>query len=129
MGGLNILVVDDSSVMRRMIIRSLDSSGLSISEVHQAANGQEALDLLGQKPFDLAFVDVNMPGMNGEELVEKVRATPAISKLLVIVVSTEGSETRIARLRKHGACFVHKPFNPESIKGLVAGMLGGTHVV
>jgi len=129
MSGLNILVVDDSSVMRRLIIRSLDLSGLSIGEVHQAANGQEALDLLGQKPVDLAFVDVNMPGMNGEELNEKVRGTPAISKLPVIVVSTEGSETRIARLRNHGARFVHKPFSPASIKGLVAGMLGGAHVV
>ena len=125
---LNVLVVDDSGVMRKMIIRSLKTSGVDVGQVHQAANGQEALDLLGRETVDLAFVDVNMPVMNGEELIERVRRDPAISALPVIVVSTEGSETRIARLRAHGAQFVHKPFSPETIRQTVTGMVGSAHV-
>jgi two-component system chemotaxis response regulator CheY len=125
---LNVLVVDDSSVMRRMIIRSLNTSGLSLGTVHQAANGQEAFDLLQRENVDVAFVDVNMPVMNGEELIEKVRETPAISHLPVIVVSTEGSETRINRLQDKGARFVHKPFSGDAIRTVVTGMLGGTDV-
>ena len=116
---LNILVVDDSAVMRSMIIRTLQMSGVELGEVHQAANGQEALVVLDQHWHDLALVDINMPVMNGEELIECIRQKPAIADLPIVVISTEGSETRIERLQQHGAKFVHKPFTPETIQQII----------
>ncbi len=116
---LNILVVDDSAVMRSMIIRTLQMSGVELGEVHQAANGQEALVVLDQHWLDLALVDINMPVMNGEELIECIRQKPAIADLPIVVISTEGSETRIERLQQHGAKFVHKPFTPETIQQII----------
>ena len=67
---LNVLVVDDSAVMRAMIIKTLRLSGLPLGEVHEAANGQEGLGTLDEHWIDLVLVDINMPVMNGEEMIE-----------------------------------------------------------
>jgi two-component system chemotaxis response regulator CheY len=121
---LNVLVVDDSSVMRAMIIRTLRMSGLPLGEIHEAANGAEALRLLDEHWIDLALVDINMPVMNGEELVEKVRQNPETQDLAVVVVSTEGSMTRIEKLKELGAGFVHKPFSPEILREAIVDITG-----
>jgi len=121
----NILVVDDSSVMRAIIIKTLRLSQLPLGEVYEAANGQEALKLLEGKWIDLALVDINMPVMDGEEMIKRLRQNPATADLPVIVVSTEGSETRIGGLVQKGAGFVHKPFTPESLRGIILKTLGG----
>lgn len=125
--GLNVLVVDDSSVTRAMIVKTLRLSGLPVEQVHQAANGAEGLKLLEEAPVDLALVDLNMPVMTGEEMIERLRADPQTADLPVVVVSTEGSFTRIALLRKMGAEFVHKPFTPEALREMVAEVTGVTH--
>ncbi len=124
---LNILLVDDSSVMRSMIVKTLRLSGLALGEVYQAANGEEGLRLLGAEPVDVALVDLNMPVMNGEEMIERMRQSPALAELPVIVVSTEGSFTRINLLRKKGAEFVHKPFTPEDLREMVQEVTGASH--
>jgi two-component system chemotaxis response regulator CheY len=121
---LNILVVDDSSVMRSMIIKTLHMSGLPLGEVHQASNGQEGLQVLDSTWIDLALVDINMPIMNGEEMIEKVRENTTTTDLPVIVVSTESSEARIEMLQKSGVGFVHKPFTPEILRKTIVGMTG-----
>ncbi len=113
---LSVLVIDDSAVMRSMIIRTLGMTGVPVAEIHQAADGAEGLEQLSQNWIDLALVDINMPVMNGEEFIERVRAEPETRDLSVVVVSTEASETRIARLRAGGAGFVHKPFRPETLR-------------
>jgi two-component system chemotaxis response regulator CheY len=123
---LNILVVDDSAVMRTMIIRSLRIAGLDLGEVSQAANGKEALAVLDSKWVDLAIVDINMPVMNGEEVIDHIRASPTISDLPIVVVSTEGSTVRIDSLRKKGVEFVHKPFTPEGLRRTIVSMTGVT---
>ncbi len=122
---LNILVVDDSSVMRSIIIKSLRLSQLPLGEVHEATNGQEALRVLEGNWVDLALVDINMPVMNGEEMVSRMRQNPATADLPVIVVSTEGSDTRKEGLKRKGAEFVHKPFTPETLRDAVLKTLGG----
>ncbi len=122
---LNILVVDDSSVMRSIIIKSLRLSQLPLGEVHEATNGQEALRVLEGNWVDLALVDINMPVMNGEEMVSRMRQNPATADLPVIVVSTEGSDTRKEGLKRKGAEFVHKPFTPETLRDVVLKTLGG----
>ena len=120
----NLLVVDDSSVMRKMIIRSLRLSGLPLGDVHEAADGQQGLDVLDRHWIDLALVDLNMPVLNGEEMIERVRQRPELADLPIVIVSTDHSETRAARLRGSVSGFVHKPFTPEQLRDTISGVLG-----
>jgi len=122
---LNILVVDDSSVMRAMIIKTLRLSQLPLGEVLEAPNGQEALRVLDGKWIDLALVDINMPVMDGEEMINRLRQNPVTEDLPVIIISTEGSETRKEVLMQKGAGFVHKPFTPETLRDTILKTLGG----
>lgn len=121
---LNVLVVDDSSVMRSMIIKTLRLSGVPLGEILEASNGKEGLDLLEENWVDLALVDINMPVMNGEEMIDRVRENPEMASLPVVVVSTESSETRIETLQKKGAKFVHKPFTPEALGRTIVNVTG-----
>ena len=123
---LRILVVDDSPVMRKMVIRVLGMSGLPIEAVHEASQGQEALDVLARdRGINLGLFDVNMPVLNGEQLVEQIRAEPHTAGLPVVMVSTEGSAERIARLKKLGAAFIRKPFGPEALLDAIISATGG----
>jgi two-component system chemotaxis response regulator CheY len=124
---LNVLVVDDSSVTRAMIIKTMKMAGLPLGEVYQAGNGREGLDQLADHGVDLALVDINMPVMNGEEMIERIRENPEWESLPVVVVSTEGSQTRIERLQQKGARFVHKPFSPETVREIIAEITGMQH--
>ena len=121
---VNILVVDDSAVMRSMIQKTLLLSGLQIGEIHQAGNGREGLDALESKWIDLVIVDINMPVMNGEEMIDQMHARSETKEIPTVVVSTEGSQTRIERLQRRGVRFIHKPFSPESIRDIIKEMLG-----
>lgn len=121
---LNILIVDDSAVMRGMILKSLHMSGVPLGEVHQAANGQEGLDCMNDNWVDLIFADLNMPVMNGEEMIDRMQETPDKEDIPIIVISTEGSETRIERLKQKGITFIHKPFTPEIIRDTINDLTG-----
>lgn len=123
---LNILVVDDSAVMRSVIIKTLRLSGLPLAHIYQAANGAEALDVLDENWIDLALVDINMPVMDGEEMIDRVRSNPDIEDLEIVVVSTESSETRIDSLRQKRVEFIHKPFPPETLREIVLRKTGVT---
>lgn len=123
---LRILVVDDSPVMRKMVIRTLNMSGLPIEAVHEACQGREALELLAKEEgINLGLFDVNMPVLNGEELVMLVRAEPKTADLPVVMVSTEGSAERIERLKRLGAAFIRKPFGPEALLDAIISATGG----
>lgn len=122
---INILIVDDSGVMRSMVQKAMQLSGLAIGEVHQACNGQEGLAALEGHWIDLVVADINMPVMNGEEMIERMQAQPDLKAIPTIVISTEGSRTRIARLEKQGVRFIHKPFSPEMIRDTLKEVLGG----
>jgi len=121
---LTILVVDDSTVMRAMIIRILRLTGLSIGQVCEASNGKEALSTLDATPVDLALVDINMPIMNGEELIDSIRRNQTTADLPIIVVSTESSVERVDRIRQKKVEFVHKPFTPEVLRRMVLQLTG-----
>ncbi len=124
----NVLVVDDSAVMRTMVIRTLKMSGVPLAAVHEASNGEEGLRTLGAEWVDLLLLDVNMPVMDGEEMLRRVRANDDTRDLAVIVVSTEGSETRLAALHDLGATIVHKPFAPETLRDTILRVTGVTDV-
>ena len=121
---VNILVVDDSVVMRSMIAKTIKLSGLKLGEIHQAANGQEGLEALNQNWIDLVVADINMPVMIGEEMIDRMREASEFRDIPIVVVSTEGSKTRIERLQQKGARFIHKPFTPEAIRDTVKEFLG-----
>jgi two-component system chemotaxis response regulator CheY len=123
----NVLVVDDSAVMRAMIVRTLRLSGLPLGEIHEAGDGEEALVRLGDSWVDLMLLDINMPIMNGEQVIDRLRADPETADLKIIVVSTERSDARIERLAAKGAAFVHKPFTPETLRDAILRTTGLTH--
>jgi len=121
---LNVLIVDDSAVMRAIIIKTMRISGLPLGEIYQAANGKEGLDALSQHWIDLVIVDINMPVMNGEEMIDCMLENPDSKDIPTVVVSTEGSQTRIKRLQLKGVRFIHKPFSPEIIRDTVKEITG-----
>lgn len=121
---INILIVDDSAVMRAMILKTMRMANLPLGEIHQAANGQEGFDILNQHWIDLVIADINMPVMNGEEMIDRMQENPDIRDIPIIVVSTEGSEKRIERLQHKGARFIHKPFSPEIIRDTIRDITG-----
>jgi two-component system chemotaxis response regulator CheY len=126
----SILVVDDNRMMRGMVARAVGMSGLNIARVVEAGDGAQALEAMRRQWIDLVLLDINMPVMDGEEFLTQVRADLALRATMVIVVSTESSLPRIARLKAQGAGFIHKPFRPEqlvaAVDELMAGLQGGT---
>ena len=124
----NVLIVDDSKIVRQVIAKTLRIAGVQVNEVHEASNGQEALAVLGQHWIDLVFADINMPVMNGAELIERMSADTMLKSIPVVVVSTEGSATRIEQLKSKGiSAYVRKPFTPEEIRQAVDEVMGGQH--
>jgi two-component system chemotaxis response regulator CheY len=122
---LDILLVDDSPVTRKMVRRAIGLCGLEIGSIIEAGDGAEALSRLTEHKVDLVLADINMPVMNGMELVERMNADQELSKIPVIIVATPISEQRIERLLDIGArAYLSKPFRPEALKDLVLEILG-----
>lgn len=121
----NVLIVDDSETVRSVIIKTLGLAEVPTNEIHQAANGKEALEILGNNWIDLVFADINMPVMGGIEMVEKMAKDGILQTIPVIIVSTEGSATRIDQLKQKGvSAYIRKPFTPEIIKKVVEEVTG-----
>ncbi len=121
----NILLVDDSATVRAVISKALTLAGVDINELYQAGNGQEALTVLQESWVDLVFCDISMPVMDGEELVAEMKRTGMIESVPVVIVSSAGSEPRVARLKEDGVRdYVQKPFTPERIREVVDSVMG-----
>ncbi|HXK61370.1 MAG TPA: response regulator [Acidobacteriota bacterium] len=121
---LNVLVVDDSAVMRAIVIKTLHLSGVALGQIYEAKDGEQALRVLDENWVDLALIDINMPVLDGMDLIERVRQNPETSDLSIIVVSTESSETRIEKVQRRGVAFVHKPFTPETLRQAILRATG-----
>jgi two-component system chemotaxis response regulator CheY len=121
---LNVLIVDDSAVMRSMVLRTLQMTDLPLGDVYEAGDGQEGLAMLGDRRIDLAIVDINMPVMDGEEMIQRARENADTAGIPIMIISTEGSQTRISRLIQSGVRFVQKPFTPEILCDVVAELAG-----
>lgn len=122
---LSVLIVDDSPVMRSFIRRVMALAGFAGTEVHEAHDGASALDVLRAYPVDLVLSDINMPGMNGSELLRNMRAEPAFERIPVIVVSTDSSRRRVETMRDMGADgYLSKPFQPELLRGELERVFG-----
>ena len=121
----NILIVDDSKIIRSVIKKTLTIAEVPVNGFYEAGNGQEGLQIMSDNWIDLVFADINMPVMTGIEMIEKMAADDQFTKIPVIVVSTEGSKTRIEELVQKGAkAYVRKPFTPEVLKSVVSEVMG-----
>jgi len=125
--GLDLLVVDDSPVTRKMVRRAIGLCGIEVSEVQEAGNGAEALEKLAAHRFDLVLADINMPVMNGVELVERMARDPDLASIPVVIVATPMSQQRVDHLLDTGArAYIAKPFRPEALRDVLAQILGTT---
>jgi two-component system chemotaxis response regulator CheY len=121
-----ILIADDSAIVRSMVKKALGMAGLPLGEVHEAANGREALEVLSRHWVDVVFADLNMPEMNGTELVERMSQDAMLVSTPVVVVSSEHSQAKIEELKRKGIrAYVKKPFRPESFREVVEAVLAG----
>lgn len=122
---LNVLIVDDSTVVRKIISKTLKLTGIPINEMHDASNGKEALEVLNDEWIDIVFTDINMPVMGGVKMIEKMNQDGMMQTIPVIVISTEGSETRIEQLSQQGVkAYLRKPVTPEKLRDVVKDILG-----
>jgi two-component system chemotaxis response regulator CheY len=122
--GSNILVVDDSAAIRKILQRVLRQTGMEIGDIHEAGDGQEALGLLKTTKVQLVLSDINMPNMDGLRLLEALKSSPDWAPIPVVMITTEGGEAKVAEAVKLGAAgYVRKPFTADEIKEKLAGIL------
>lgn len=121
----HILIVDDSILMRTALKRTIDMVGIETESITEAANGAEALEVLANKPIDLILTDLNMPEMNGIELIHRLKETTEYANIPVIVITTESNAVRIEDLLSEGVeNYLHKPFTPEEFRDTITRSLG-----
>ncbi|MGA2419647.1 MAG: response regulator [Candidatus Acidiferrum sp.] len=124
---LKVLIVDDSSVMRKIVERALRQAGLDLTEVLEAANGAEGLAAAGKGTLDMIFSDINMPVMDGLEFLRNLANIECAKGVPVIMITTEGSEARVVEALSAGAKgYLRKPFTPEQVKERIMPLLGGS---
>ena len=113
-----LLIVDDSSTMRKIILRVLRQAEIAVETVLEAGNGIEALEQIAASPdVELVLSDINMPGMNGVDLVRKLREDHDAKTLPIVMITTEGGEMMRSKALELGANgYVSKPFTPEAIR-------------
>ena len=123
-----MLIVDDSSVMRKIIERSLPQAGIELGQVYEAGNGLEALAVLKDQAVNLVLCDINMPAMDGLEFVRQLPNAENAKDVPVVMITTEGSEGHVVQALSAGARgYIRKPFTADQIKEHILPVLGRTH--
>ena len=121
----NVLIVDDSNAMRAVIKKIIAMSGFKMDECWEAGNGKEALEALSHAWVDVIISDINMPEMNGLELLERLKKDELYKEIPVIMISTEGSAERMEKAFAQGAQgFIKKPFLPEDLRKTLYEVIG-----
>jgi two-component system chemotaxis response regulator CheY len=119
----DVLIVDDSAAIRKILQRVLRQADVRIGQVWEAADGLEALDFMKSHPVGLILSDVNMPNMDGLGLLRAVRATPEWKSVPFFLITTEGSQNTVLEAVSLGAAgYVKKPFTAEQIKEKLAAI-------
>lgn len=121
---MSVLIVDDSTVMRKIVERSLRMAGLELERVVEADNGATALRLVRQGLPDMIFSDINMPTMDGLEFVRQLRSVEGADRIPVVMITTEGSQSRVIEALALGAQgYIRKPFTPEQVREQVVPLM------
>lgn len=114
------LVVDDSSIARASVTKMLRLSGVAFDQIYHAANGREALAILDAHTVGLVFTDINMPEMDGIAFVEALAERHIPQTVPVVVLSAQGSEVAVVKLRRRGIRgYIRKPCTPEAVRDVV----------
>ena len=122
---LNVLIVDDSATMRALLYRVVGLADLPIGAIYQAPNGAEALKVLETHSIQAVFTDVNMPVMNGMELLREMARRDEWQDILRIIISTDGSRLRREEARElQVSLYVEKPFRPEVVRDVLCQIAG-----
>ena len=121
---LNVLIVDDSAAIRKILQRVLRQTEVPLGEILEAGDGVEALNLLKTQQVGLVLSDVNMPNMDGLQLLAEIRGTESLKTVPVLMITTEGSQNKVMEALNLGASgYVRKPFTAEQIKEKLVGVV------
>jgi len=114
--GCNVLIVDDSSTMRKIVTRCLRQAGLDFDQILEAGDGRQALDVLAGEKVDIVLSDINMPNMDGMTFLKEKAAIAAIKDIPVVIISTESGADIVNEAKSLGAVgSIKKPFTPDQI--------------
>jgi len=121
---VDVLIVDDSAAMRKVLQRVLKQAEVPLGEVYEAADGLEALEKLKTVTVALILAEINLPNMDGLELLSRLKAHPEWKDLPVVMVTAEGGQSKVVKAAQLGAAgYVRKPFSTEQIKMTLSGLL------
>lgn len=121
---LNVLIVDDSAAIRKILQRVLRQTDIQIGEILEAGDGKEALQVLESGQVGLVLSDINMPNMDGLQLLSELKGKAEWKKVPIIMITTEGSHNKVLEAVNLGAAgYVRKPFTAEQIKAKLAGLV------
>jgi len=121
---LNILIVDDSVAMRMLLQRALRQTNLPLERVFEAGDGCAALEILHKETVSIILTDINMPRMDGLQLLAELKANDQWKQVPVVMISTEGSQAKVMEALRLGARgFIRKPFIPDDIGDKLAGLV------
>ncbi|HXS95392.1 MAG TPA: response regulator [Candidatus Limnocylindrales bacterium] len=120
----DVLVVDDSAAIRKILQRVLRQTGMAIRTIYEAGDGQQALEVLESNSVHLILTDINMPKMDGLQLLAALKAGAIWRNIPVVMITTEGGEAKVAEAVRLGAAgYVRKPFTADQIKEKLVGIL------
>ena len=113
----NVLIVDDSAAIRKILQRVLRQAELPLGEIYEAGDGLQALETMKTNNVDVILSDINMPNMDGIQFLAQLRANPQWNSVRVVMITTEGSQSRVMEAVGLGAAgYVRKPFTGDQIK-------------
>ncbi len=122
--GNNVLLVDDSSTMRKIVGRSLRQAGLEFDNIYEAADGLQALEMLEKETVDLVLSDINMPNMDGISFLREKANRPNMKNIPVFMISTETGDDIIGEAKSLGAVgAIKKPFTPDMVNAVLGPFL------
>jgi two-component system chemotaxis response regulator CheY len=121
---LDVLIVDDSAAIRKILHRVLIQAEVPLGKVHEASDGNEALIRLKTDKVGLILSDINMPNMDGIEFLSRLKADDEFKMVPILMVTTEGSQAKVMQALELGAAgYVKKPFTAEQIKEKLTGLI------
>ncbi len=121
---VNVLIVDDSAAIRKILQRVLMQTEVPLGKVIEAGDGVEALAALKENAVGLILSDINMPNMDGLQLLSELKAAGSWKDIPVLMITTEGAQAKVLEAVNLGAAgYVRKPFTPDQIKEKLIGLV------